>query len=329
MPARTLLAFVLSVLGLAPSALAEGSCLYIDGTNFIRQVSRRQDVPSEFRSTAKCSDDKPEDIREPNDVELDGTVRATSFSTDLGRMEVRWQRKAEDCFGKSPSRAVKDAAAASNKAIKAARFAPEIKGGKRDWQIAFIDKRAALAQFPADITVAGHPGFMIPPSRIYIVTDFISGNCSGSPVADGALTQVLLHEIGHAIEFMLVGDLKIPSDRARSEGFASWFEQYSADFAKDIPKGSVTDYYDALAREKLAGDVPAPFDGSAQAYAVSALRFRAVVDRKGIPGLMQVYQAMRDNKESFDAAMKSYTRWSEGDLHREMVRLLRSTGTSS
>ena len=99
MPARTLLAFVLTVLGLAPSALAEGSCLYIDGTNFIRQVSRRQDVPSEFRSTAKCSDDKPEDIREPNDVELDGTVRATSFSTDLGRMEVRWQRKAEDCFG--------------------------------------------------------------------------------------------------------------------------------------------------------------------------------------------------------------------------------------
>lgn len=329
MPARILLALVLLMLGLAASAHAEGSCLYIDGTNFIRQVPRRQDVPSEFRSTAKCSDDEPEKLREPNDVELDGAVRSTSFSTDLGRMEVRWQRKAEDCFGKSPARAVKDAAAASNKAIKTARFAPEIKGGKRDWQIAFIDKRAALAQFPADITVEGHPGFMIPPSRIYIVTDFIPGNCSGSGVADGALTQVLLHEIGHAIEFMMVGDLKIPADRARSEGFASWFEQYSADYAKDIPPGSVTAYYSGLARERLAGEEPKPFDGSAQAYAVSALRFRALVDRKGIPGLMQVYKAMRDNKEPFDAAMRGYTRWNEGELHREMVRVLRTSGSAS
>ena len=303
-------------------AEADGSCLYIDTTGFIRQVPRIQDVPGQYRAKAKCSAKEEESIAEPKNVELSGNVRSTSFSTDLGRMNVRWQRSIEECFGKSPARAVRDAAAASNRAIKNARFAAEARQGKRDWQLVFTDKESALREFPASITLGGHPGFMIPPSQIYIIADFVSGNCSGVPVADTVLTQVLLHEMGHVVEYMIVSDMNIPPDRARSEGFASWFEQYSADFDSDVPRGTVRQYYDGLAREALGSESSVSFDGSAQAYAVSALRFRAIVERKGISGLMRVYETMREKGLPFDSAVKEQLHWNDRMLHREMVEAL-------
>jgi hypothetical protein len=272
----------------------------MDGSNFIRQVARLEDVPRQYRSKAKCSsareaEDAP--IAEPEDVQLTGSVRSSSFSTDLGKMEVRWQRKTEECFGKSPGKAVADAARTVNRALKSARFSAEAKRPARDWQIVFTDREAAVSQFPASISIGGHPGFMVPPSNIYIISDFIPGSCSGSPVADSVLEQVLLHEMGHVIEHTLLEGSKVAPDRARSEGFASWFEQYSAEYAA--------------------------FDGSPQAYAVSGLRFRAIVDRKGVSGLMRVYSVMAEQNISFDAAVKETLHWNEGTMHREMARLVR------
>jgi len=315
----------LAALALAASGAAQdrGSCLYFDETGFIRQAPRLQEVPSQHRAKAKCSSGEPGQIPEPRSVDLDGPVRSTSFLTDLGRMQVRWQRKVEECFGKSPSKAVHEAARASNRAIKNARFAPEARQEKRDWQLVFVDKATALAEFPAFIALGSHPGFMVPPSQIYIVTDFIPGSCAGSQVADAVLTQVLLHEMGHVVEHMLLGDASFSQDRPRSEGFASWFEQYSADYAGDIPRGEVVRYYDGLAREGLGTESVAAFDGSPQAYAVSALRFRAIVDRKGISGLMRVYGAMRGTGIPFSQAVHQELGWSDGALHREMARLLK------
>lgn len=296
----------------------------MDSASFIRQVPRLEDVPREYREKAKCgggSEDAP--IADPKEVELTGAVRSSSFSTDLGRMDVRWQRKTEECFSKSPERAVADAARAANRAVKSARFSAEAKHAKADWQVVFTDKQSAFAQFPSAIAAGGHPGFMVPPSQIYIISDFVSGGCSGGPVADTALEQVLLHEIGHAIEHILLDGSKVPPDRARSEGFASWFEQYSAEYARDIPDGEVVAYYNGLAKEGMNGEAGAvPFDGSAQAYAVSALRFRAIVDRKGVSGLMRVYQVMAEKGISFDSAIKEVFHWNEGAMQREMVRVL-------
>jgi len=318
----TLISFTL----VAPRlVLADGSCLYVDNTGFIRQVPRLQDVPSSYRQKAKCSGDDDKPLASPKDVELTGRTRTSSFGTDLGRMEVRWQRAIEECFGKSPSRAVSEAARATNRAIKNARFADEIKHGKQDWEIVFTDKATALSEFPAGVVVGGHPGFMVPPSQIYIIASFIPGSCSGSPVADAVLTQVLLHEMGHVIEYLLVSDLKLGRDSARSEGFASWFEQYAAQYASDIPEGQVTRYYDGLAREALASDKPASFDGSAQAYAVAALTFRAIVDRKGVSGLMRVYRTMSEKQIPFHQAVQETLRWNNATMDREMRDVLASS----
>ena len=97
----TLLAALTSFVPSAASA--DSSCLYMDSASFIRQVPRLEDVPREYREKAKCggsSEDAP--IADPKEVELTGALRSSSFSTDLGRMDVRWQRKTEECFSKSP-----------------------------------------------------------------------------------------------------------------------------------------------------------------------------------------------------------------------------------
>jgi hypothetical protein len=160
---------------------------------------------------------------------------------------------------------------------------------------------------------------MIPPSQIYIIADFISPDCAPNGVADAVLTQVLLHEMGHAVEYVLLGGGQMDGDRQRAEGFASWFEQYSADFASVIPSGSVKSFYRGLAAQGLAAP-SAGFSGTPQDYAVAALAFQAIVDRKGVHGLMQVYSQMRERALPMMTAVEQELGWDSKEFERE-VRL--------
>jgi hypothetical protein len=87
----------------------------------------------------------------------------------------------------------------------------------------------------------------------------------------------------------------------------------------------VTRYYDGLAREALASEKPVAFDGSAQAYAVAALTFRAIVDRRGVSGLMQVYQTMSEKQIPFKQAVQETLRWNNATMDREMRDVLASS----
>jgi hypothetical protein len=223
-------------------------------------------------------------------------------------MHVRWSRTIERCFVTSPSRAVGEAAAGVNRALKNGRFDPSLQHARRDWSLAFTDKATAVSQFPIALTTGGHPGFMIPPSQIYIITDFITPDCSGAKVADAVLAQVLLHEMGHVVEYLLMGERADRPDRQRSEGFAAWFEQYSADYTSGIPHGQVAHYYSELARRALTRGSHG-FSGSAEDYAYAALQFQAIVERRGVVALMQVYAQIRDAGLSFDDAVQRALGW--------------------
>jgi hypothetical protein len=211
---------------------------------------------------------------------------------------------------------VADAASAVNKAIKSGRFMSEVKAGRKDWSLVFTDKKSALSQFPMALSLGGHPGFMIPPSQIYIISDFISPDCSAGDVTDATLAQVLLHEMGHVIEYLLLGDQLMDGDRRRAEGFASWFEIYASDFSSAISRGQVREYYRQLAEQSLASR-SSQFTGSAQDYGRSAFDFIAITDRRGISGLMDVYAAMRDERLSFGDAVYKRLRWDAAMLERE------------
>jgi hypothetical protein len=157
---------------------------------------------------------------------------------------------------------------------------------------------------------------MIPPSQIYIITDFITPDCADSKVADELLAQVLLHEMGHVIEYLLLEESQTLYDRERSEGFATWFEQYASNASSVIPKDSVKHYYHELARQSLRAESRS-FQGTPVDYARAALPFQAVVRRKGVATLMDVYKRIRDERLTWTEAIMRVTGWSRATLERE------------
>lgn len=297
-------------------SVADLPCAYLDDTGTVQRVDSPSKVIPRLRSRVVCVDSQPTKFVAPEDVKIDGPARESSFVTDLGPMQVRWPRSVEQCLRKNPQRAVADAASAVNRAIKTARFASEVKTARSEWSMVFTDKKSAFKQFPMALSLGGHPGFMVPPSNIYIIADYISPNCSGGEVSDALLTQVLLHEMGHVVEYLLLGSQQMGSDRQRAEGFAAWFEMYSSDFSSAIPRGQVREYYRGLAKNALASGSRG-FSGSAQDYGRAAFDFVAIVDRRGISGLMEVYASMRNDGLSFQDALNRKFRWSATVLEKE------------
>jgi hypothetical protein len=305
-----------AILASTRQVVGESSCLYIDAQGVISQARSIANVPSEFRARAVCKDIAPDEIAVPTDLKLGNDSRSATFGTELGPVTMRWTRAVERCFTSTPSRAVGEAIKAVNRTLKSGRFTADIKRARREWSLAFTDKATAFAQFPVALTIGRHPGFMIPPSQIYIITDFIAPDCAASKVADELLAQVLLHEMGHVIEYLLLGESQTLHDRERSEGFATWFEQYASDYSSVIPKESVKRYYGELARESL-GFGSGAFQGTPQDYARAALPFQAVVKKKGLATLMDVYKRIRDERLPWTEAIMRATGWSRATLERE------------
>jgi hypothetical protein len=309
---------VLVVLGLAPAqnASSELPCAYLNDNGEVQYVAAPSKAPIHLRSRVVCADNQPKEIAPPSDVKLEGVTKQASFVTDLGPMEVRWSRSVEQCLGKNPSRAVADAASAVNRAIKSGRFVSDLKSARNDWSLVFTDKKSAFSQFPMALSLGGHPGFMIPPNQIYIISDFIAPDCNAGAVTDSMLAQVLIHEMGHVVEYLLLGGQQMDGDRRRAEGFASWFEIYASDFSSAISRGHVREYYRQLAEQAVRSN-SIEFSGSAQDYGRAAFDFIAITDRRGISGLMEIYTAIRNDRLSFKDAVYKRLRWDGAALDRE------------
>ena len=305
---------------LGGNASAQSQCVYADEQGNILSAPSIKEVPSRFRSKAACKDSQPLSIPKADEVDLRGGVRSSSFGSPLGTMDVRWPRQVERCFGKSPSRAISEAASAVNRALRNGRFDEKMKYARRDWSLVLIDRASAVSQFPMQLSLGGHPGFMVPPNQIYIVVDFISPNCQPSGDVDALLTQVLLHEMGHVLEFSLLGESGFAADRKRAEGFAAWFEGYSSKFSSAIPRGRVQETYRTMVQSQ-SGVGSQQFSGSGQDYAIASLEFEAIVARKGVSGLMEVYETMSTSRCSFYDALYKKFGWDQKDLQREVKNL--------
>lgn len=313
--------FLIAALNFLPSVtLAADACVYVTEKSEIVSAKSLSDVPSQYRSKAVCNDNAPQEIPKTEDVRLKGLYRTASFSTDIGKMEVRWLRESERCFSKSPSRIVSDAASAVNRALKNARFASEVRNRRADWSLILVDKASAVSQFPMALSLGGHPGFMVPPDQIYIVVDYLVPQCEPSAENDGRLLQVLLHEMGHVIDFALMNGVTTGGDRKRTEGFASWFEGYAAKNVSEIPQGSVTDRYHELAGSGASVGA-LDFQGSGQDYGTASMEFETIVNRKGVAGLMILYATMRDDRCTLYEAMQKRFGWDLNDLRREVKAL--------
>ena len=228
-------------------------------------------------------------------------------------MSLRWPRSVESLFGRTPERALADAAATVNRVLKMQGFPLSVQSLNLSWQVVFMDERVPVAQIPYSLISNCHPAWMTPPANLYVVSQRVAEGCGGNrgsaSVNDAQLAQILIHEIGHAIEFQLLRGHGA-GDRIRAEGFACWFEQYASDYSSVTTRGSVRKKYLTLAKESYRQE-PNQFNfrGTAMDYARASTLFYAVVEKAGIRGLMDVYGKMAESELSFGEAVQARFGW--------------------
>ncbi|MFM1846610.1 MAG: hypothetical protein RL417_84 [Pseudomonadota bacterium] len=328
-------------------------CVYVAANGQVVQVNSIESVPSEYRAAARCFSEaiKPERPRSPaaprairiteagrmkggellpspDAFELDGSTRRVDMSSSLGRVQLRWPRAIETLFGRTPERAVAEATRAVSRALKAGAFPPIVQRLDLEWRIVFMDEAKPDGQIPASLVSNCHPGWMVPPTDIYIVAQRVAAGCGGgrgasSGSADGALATVLIHEIGHAVEYQLLQG-EFERSRMRAEGFATWFTGYATDYSPLVARGTVAADHRELARgSDKEGWSESSFRGTAHDYARASQIFSAVVERRGIRGLIDLYGAMEARKLGLIPALQEHFGWDENRLTTEVERVLR------
>ncbi|WKZ57374.1 MAG: hypothetical protein QY326_01530 [Bdellovibrionota bacterium] len=324
---RTLAAAALVVSLAATAVIAEQRCVYLDSRGQTKVVRSINQVPAQSRGRARCGEIMQNmHLAAPQEVELGATVRRDSIATSLGRVELRWPRKIETLFGRTPQRAVAESMQAASRALKGRGFPIELQRLDVQWQMVFLDEDLPETQIPAYLVSNCHPAWMTPPTNLYVVAQRVVAGCGGSSkgkasVNDGELASVLLHEIGHAVEYQMLQG-KGDADRMRAEGFASWFEQYSGDFSPLIAEDAAKRRYFAMAKASIGRSSFFEFDGSGAAYARASLIFHALVDRKGFEGLRAAYSHMANSGAGLLQALEALYDWNQQKIESESLRIL-------
>lgn len=339
---------------------AEELCVYFDERGKAYQTHTRAAVPEKHQANLRCFEARkkpqptavpkfmPFDWRKnkqggsakpgapqlsaPQDIELSGNLREVDIGTPLGRVLLRWPRKVEQLFGRTPERAMIEAARTISKALRQNSFPPRVAGLNLEWQVVFMDAELPETQIPAYLRNNCHPAWMTPPANLYIVSQRISGNCGESRqsaqinqrVNDAQLTQVLVHEIGHAVEFYMLGG-KAPLERMRSEGFATWFEHFAANYSSLLSATEIKRQHDSLAAQAIAANPDNfVFQGSGADYARASLYFRLLVTKRGIAGLNRMYEQLCDGRVDFMSALADALGLSLKQINSEVRKLVRA-----
>ncbi len=320
MKIRFVLILCWSVFNLASSLHADEVCVYVNEMGVERQVNAMRLVPPNLRNSARCFPVGGNTyLANPEEIRLEGSVRKESMVTALGSVEMQWPRSVEKLFGRTPHRAVADAARSVSRALKKPGFPVELQRFDVEWKVVFMDANLPGAQVPSYLISNCHPAWMTPPGNIYVVAQRVASGCGGkAPPAksrvDAELAEVMAHEMGHAVEARLLQG-RGGRDRMRSEGFATWFESYASDFSSVIRSGAVLHEHMTLAKASYRSSPGRfSFEGSAQDYARASLYFHAIVDVKGVRGLMDVYKYIQQTNVPFFQAVEEVVDWDQNEL---------------
>ena len=356
MPYYLVLAFLFFVVPAQSSAEEEKlNCFYLDEKGVFKQASSQNEIPHKYRSKASCqavrkrgpardlysnrpskstksNKAKPASstrggyLAQPDEIDLKGNIRREDISTSLGRVKLRWPRSVEAMFGRTPLRAVTDAARTVSRATRTAAFPAHIQNLQLEWKIVFMDENLPETQIPHYLIQNCHPGWMTPPANIYIVAQRIAENCGTTrkraSVADSDLTEVLIHEMGHVLEFNLLGN-SFGSDRFRAEGFATWFEVHAAKYSSIVNESKLKRRTKLNAQffYKTYGDnlTQETFRGGAPSYARAAMYFWTIADQKGLRTLFELYGLMAQGKNLFTAT-EDRLGWNKRKLEAEVKK---------
>ncbi|MCS6894263.1 MAG: hypothetical protein NZO16_06860 [Deltaproteobacteria bacterium] len=89
------------------------------------------------------------------------------------------------------------------------------------FSVHFFEESVDHLPFPDWLKSSCHPGWMVPPNKIFIVTKRLK-NCFGNQHFEESIKRVLIHELGHLILSRI--NQALGDNMEIHEGFATWFE---------------------------------------------------------------------------------------------------------
>ncbi len=272
---------------------------------------------------------EPYGFDSPDSVPLGGLVRQDIFNSPLGPLNLRWTREVEKKFGRTPLRATMDAATAVSRVLRLSAIPTALQNPFIDLRIAFMDTLQENAKFPRFLFDNCHPGWMVPPSNVYIVGERIYSGCGGDrlgkEVAEELLSGVVVHELAHVIEYSFFGTVAI-GDRARREGFARWFELLASRNSSLLSEKDIKDkiFTNAERSFKRYDTKSFVFDGSAESYDRMASYFAWLEYRYGLAEVFVVYEDIKKEPKSFLEALENRYKLSRESLNREVYGFVMS-----
>ena len=306
---------------------ADETCIYKAENGIIRVASSRSSVPSQFKASMQCQTvSKGDFLAPPEQIDIGSTIRKEELNSPIGKIKLKWPRSAEGLFGRTPVRAMVDSATTVSKVIHSSSFPTDIQKMSLEWNVVFMDENLPESQIPTQLISNCHPGWMTPPANIYIVAQRVAAGCGGEKAtaskADKDLTEVLVHEMGHALEYYMLRKNNNHT-RMRAEGFATWFEMYAAQFSSLMNKTEITKrtvQMAALAIKSSPNNFE--FSGSGLDYARAAMFFSAIEDRFGLRGIISLYDTMNnDGSDLFIATEKKFS-LKKDQLNKEVLKFI-------
>ncbi len=301
-------------------------CFYKDENGIIKVTDSREKIPVALRERAICEPARRKGQVRPNAVELQGNIRSVDMASPLGRIALRWPRALEKVYGRTPERALADAAKTASRALRSGGFPTYISTVELTLRVVFLDRNMPEKQIPMNMVTSCHPGWMYPPADIFIVGQNVVEGCGNSAPpssadADKALAKVLLHEIGHAVEAAILRDTVQRPDGSRAEGFASWFEGYASRYSSIIPNDESRISYANLGLAGIKyGLTGHSFSGSPLDYGLSFLYFQMLSERRGVSGLMRFYQSRIMKGEGFAQAFRAEVGLNEQNIRENLIK---------
>ena len=268
------------------------------------------------------------EISVPDAVDLSGSERIEKLATSLGPVNLRWARSSESLFGRTPVRAVVEAINAVARTVKGSGWPSRVQTLNIPWSVIFMQEKDVAGQMPSFLLNDCHPGWFTPPGNIYIVAERVAAGCgrSGSTtsVADGILASIMVHEMGHAVEYYILGQA-FGGERMRAEGFATWFERFAGKNTSLYSLSELTERHQSAARVSVEQSPQIwMFQGSATDYARASYAIESIVRLRGVSGLMEVYDQIIKDRSDLASAVNKELNWSRGKYDEEIVKTIKS-----
>ena len=251
------------------------------------------------------------------------------IATPLGEVAMRWPRAGVSTETVKAADAVRTAWGAVAAALGQLGFPERVRSANYDWNLVLQNGVPSGGKGRLLSSAQCHTAWMGPPADIVVNYDRLLEPCgvvAGERLPKQVLTGALIHEIAHAVEFQLLGKAFSRRQRWHSEGFATWFESVVVDGMPELKhRQALNTELKARAKRVFRENwSPYTFDGSPADYAKSFALISAIVEQKGVRGLVAVYDRMAMNNCVLSDAVQLEFGWDQREWWHQARAVLDS-----